>query len=89
MSLVTVYSKPGCQPCRGVIRKLTKAGFPPDVIDITEDREAYDFVVGLGYQSTPVVVSGEQHFSEMRDSTLDKLIEELRVETANLATVGV
>lgn len=61
--MVSIYSKPGCQPC-----KLTKAAFERRGIaytdrDVTTDEEALAHVQELGYMSMPVVVAGESHWS--------------------------
>lgn len=61
--MVTVYSQFGCQPCKATIRSLTNLSVPHRVIDIQEDTEARNYVTSLGYQQTPVVVAGDQHWS--------------------------
>lgn len=54
--MITVYSQPGCQPCRATIRALQTLRIPHQVIDVTEDDDATEFVLSLGYLQTPVVV---------------------------------
>lgn len=63
--IVTVYSKPQCAQC-----DRTKAWLDSDdpkrgnmkglyeIIDITQDAEAYEAVKALGYMSAPVVIIG-------------------------------
>ena len=53
--MVTVYSKPGCQPCRLVKMRLEKNDVEFEVKDITEDPAALAHVEFLGYKSVPVV----------------------------------
>lgn len=72
--VVTVYSKPGCVQCTGTYRKLTSAGVPFTVVDVTEDEEAFAHVVALGYKSLPVVEAvGVMHFNEFRPDLIDAL----------------
>lgn len=56
---VTVYTKPNCQPCNGTKFALKKHGIDAHYIDITEDHEARDYVVSLGFKSTPVVMTSD------------------------------
>jgi hypothetical protein len=49
MSQITVYTKPACVACTATFRSLNNAGIAYDVIDITRDSDARDFVMSLGY----------------------------------------
>lgn len=60
MKQITVYTQPGCQPCRAVKRWLSEREIPFAETDITQDPEALDFVTGeLGYKQAPVVVMAQ------------------------------
>ena len=63
---ITVYTKPACVQCNATYRALDKAGLEYNVIDITEDAEARDYVMALGYLQAPIVVAGEDHWSGVR-----------------------
>ena len=63
---ITVYTKPGCVQCRATEKALDKAGVSYDVVDITEDPAARDYVMALGYLQAPVVVAGDAHWSGFR-----------------------
>lgn len=63
---ITVYSKPACVQCTATYRALDKQGLSYNVIDLSEDAEALDFVLSLGYQQAPVVVAGDDHWSGYR-----------------------
>lgn len=65
-STVTVYSKPACVQCNATYKALDKQGIAYDVVDITKDDQARDYVLGLGYQQAPVVVAGTEHWSGFR-----------------------
>lgn len=70
---VTVYSKPACVQCNATCRALDKAGIDYAIIDITEDAEARDYVMGLGYLQAPVVVAGEEHWGGFRPDRIKEL----------------
>ncbi|KZF12835.1 NrdH-redoxin, partial [Rhodococcus sp. EPR-157] len=59
-------------------RALDKEGIEYDVIDISQDAEARDYVMALGYLQAPVVVAGEDHWSGFRPDRIKAL-------TANVA----
>lgn len=50
---ITVYTKPACVQCNATYRALDKAGLEYNVIDITEDAEARDYVMALGTSRHP------------------------------------
>lgn len=70
---VTVYSKPSCVQCNATYRALQKNDIDYTVIDVTEDQEAFERVVSMGYQQVPVVVAGEDHWSGFRPDKISSL----------------
>lgn len=57
---VIVYTQPACLPCKRVIRKLEEAGVGFQVVDISEDQDAWAYLVNvLGAKSTPVIQSDD------------------------------
>lgn len=64
--MVIVYTQPNCVQCDSTKRLMDREGITYTSVDVTEDKEAYDYVVGLGYKSVPVVVAGDQHWSGFR-----------------------
>lgn len=58
---VTVYAKPSCVQCTATKRALTKAGIAFDLVDITTDETARDYVMSLGHLQAPVVVTDDDH----------------------------
>lgn len=70
---ITVYTKPACVQCNATYRALDKAGIEYNVIDITENAQARDYVMSLGYLQAPVVVAGDVHFSGFRPDEISKL----------------
>ena len=72
---VTVYSKPACVQCHATYRALDKAGIDYQVIDMSQDAEALEYVKSLGYAQAPVVVAGSEHwsgFQPQRIAAIDK-----------------
>lgn len=75
--VVTVYTQPGCLPCKRVVSKLQDAGVPVDVVDITEDPVSKDYVTQvLKANSVPVVEA--PGFEVIRGYQPDKLKDLIR-----------
>lgn len=72
-SETTVYGKPDCYGCKATVRKLEHDKVPFNYVDITVNEAAYQEVKRLGYESAPVVVAGEQHWSGFRPDRLGGL----------------
>lgn len=73
MNTVTVYTKPSCMQCTATFRALDKHGIDYNAIDISEDQDARDYVMSLGYLAAPVVVAGGDHWSGFRPDRLKSL----------------
>ena len=63
---ITIYTKPACVQCTATRKALDKAGIAYDLVDISADPAARDYVMALGYLQAPVVVAGDQHWSGFR-----------------------
>jgi len=70
---ITVYTKPACVQCNATYKALDKQGISYDVVDISLDREARDYVMALGYLQAPVVVAGQDHWSGFRPDRIKAL----------------
>jgi glutaredoxin-like protein NrdH len=70
---VTLYTKPACVQCTATRKALDKNGVEYDVVDITEDPAARDYVMSLGYLQAPVVIAGQQHWSGFRPDAIRSL----------------
>jgi glutaredoxin-like protein NrdH len=71
---ITVYTKPACVQCKATYRALDKAGIEYDIIDISVDADARDYVMALGYLQAPVVVAGDSHWSGFRPDRINALV---------------
>ena len=63
---ITVYTKPACMQCKATTKALEKAGLEYDLVDISVDDEARDYVLALGYLQAPVVEVNGEHWSGFR-----------------------
>ncbi|MDO5728447.1 MAG: glutaredoxin-like protein NrdH [Actinomycetaceae bacterium] len=73
---ITVYSKPMCVQCDATKRALDKQGLSYEIIDMSVDAEALDYVKSLGYVQAPVVMVGDQHWSGYRPDLIKKVAKE-------------
>jgi glutaredoxin-like protein NrdH len=71
---ITVYTKPACVQCNMTSKALDKQGLAYDVVDISEDAEARDYVMAMGYLQAPVVVAGGDHWSGFRPDRINALV---------------
>lgn len=80
---VTVYTKPGCFPCRKTIEKFQAAGIEPQIVDLTETPAALEYVSeDLGYSQAPIVVIDENfHWSGLNPGCIDRAIRSLTQRT--------
>ncbi|MGW3545871.1 glutaredoxin family protein [Nocardia niigatensis] len=78
---VTLYSKPNCGQCVATAKALAARGVPFVKIDVTTDENAANRVRSLGYQSLPVLVAGDMHWSGFQLSKVDQLAAALRAWT--------
>ncbi|QTI67834.1 redoxin NrdH [Gordonia sp. L191] len=70
---ITVYTKPACVQCNATYKALDKHGLSYEVVDISADDEARDYVMALGYLQAPVVVVGDDHWSGFRPDRIKAL----------------
>lgn len=71
---ITVYTKPACVQCNATYRALDKAGIAYDVVDISQDPQARDYVMSLGYLQAPVVVVDKgEHWAGFRPDRIKTL----------------
>jgi glutaredoxin-like protein NrdH len=73
---IIVYTKPACPQRGATFRALDNAGIEYATIDITDDEQARDYVMSLGYLAVPVVhVSPTVHWSGFRPDRLARLCD--------------
>lgn len=74
---ITVYSKPACVQCTATKKALDKVGLEYDLVDISLDDEARDYVMALGYLQAPVVEVNGEHWSGFRPERIRSLVAEV------------
>jgi glutaredoxin-like protein NrdH len=72
--MITVYSKPACVQCEQTKKLLSKNGLEFDVIDITQDPDAYDKVVSMGFMSAPVVITDNDSWAGFKPDKINGLV---------------
>ena len=70
---ITVYTKPACVQCTATKKALDRAGLEYELVDITQDDEARDYIMALGYLQAPVVMAGDQHWSGFRPDRIKEV----------------
>lgn len=55
--MIEIYTQPACGPCIGVKGKAKKLGLDHRVFDVTQDPDAYERLLALGYTGTPVTIN--------------------------------
>lgn len=71
--MITLYTKPACVQCTATKRALDKAGLEYNMVDISLDDEARDYVMAMGHLQAPVVVAGEENWSGFRPDRIRAL----------------
>jgi glutaredoxin-like protein NrdH len=61
---------------------MDKAGLQYEVVDITEDADARDYVMSLGHLQAPVVVADGNHWSGYRPDQIKALADRAAVSVA-------
>lgn len=73
---IMVYSKPNCPQCTMTCRLLDQLGLEYQAVDVTQDQEALEYILSLGYKQAPVVVAGDNHWSGYRPDRIKTLAKQ-------------
>ena len=73
---ITVYSKPDCVQCDMTKRYLDRHSVSYEVVDVTQDEDALEYVKSLGFASVPVVKAGNNVWAGFRVERLEELVLE-------------
>ena len=76
---VTIYSKPACVQCTATYRSFDRIGVDYEIVDVTQDEEALEWVSQLGYLQAPVVVvlykdNSQEHWSGFQPDKIKDLV---------------
>jgi glutaredoxin-like protein NrdH len=72
---VLVYVKPQCVQCDQTKRILDREGIEYSTIDITQDSEALEKILSMGFKSAPVVITEEDSWAGFNPDKINKLVE--------------
>lgn len=70
---ITLYTKPACVQCKATQKAFDRAGLDYEIVDISLDDAARDYVLALGYLQAPVVVANGEHWSGFRPERISSL----------------
>ena len=73
--MITVYTKPSCVQCDATKRHLTKLNLEFETIDITQDQEALDKILAMGFQAAPVVITDSASWSGYQPDKINGLVD--------------
>lgn len=72
--MITVYSQPGCMPCRATKRKLNDLHLEYKEVDVSTNPDAKAHIEALGYISTPVVETDNEHWGGFKIDKVNALV---------------
>jgi len=75
--ILKIYSKPRCINCDATKRMFDQNGIEYEVLDISVDEKAMEFVVKNGFQAAPVVVYNDISWCGMRPDMIQKVTQEI------------
>lgn len=86
MQPVTLYTQPDCLPCKRVAKKLTEANIRFELVDLSKDRVAADYVKKALRASTVPIIEAEGWLPIVgyRPDELKLLIQELLLNPDNI-----
>ncbi len=70
---ITVYTKPACVQCNATYAALNRNGLEYEIVDISKNAAARDYVINLGYMQAPVVVVDGEHWCGFRPDRIKQL----------------
>ena len=70
---IKLFTKPACMQCNATKKALDRAGLDYEVVDISLDPAAREYVLSLGYMQAPVVEVDGDHWSGFRPERFSSL----------------
>lgn len=71
--MTTVYVQPACVQCNATKRFLDKHDIDYETIDISEDPQSLELIVGMGFTAAPVVITDDDSWSGFQPDKLENL----------------
>jgi glutaredoxin-like protein NrdH len=71
--MTTVYTKPSCVQCDMTKRMLDNLGVDYNTVDITEDNDALNKILEMGFKSAPVVITDTESWAGFNPDKINSL----------------
>jgi glutaredoxin-like protein NrdH len=71
--MTTVYTKPSCVQCDMTKKMLDKIGVDYKTVDIMEDSDALEMILGMGFKSAPVVITDTDSWAGFNPDKINSL----------------
>jgi glutaredoxin-like protein NrdH len=71
--MTTVYTKPSCVQCDMTKKMLDKIGVDYKTVDIMEDSDAMEMILGMGFKSAPVVITDTDSWAGFNPDKINSL----------------
>lgn len=71
--MVTVYTKNNCVQCDMTKRLMDKTGIEYDTVNISENEDALNKLIELGYKAAPVVITDNDSWAGFQPDKITEL----------------
>lgn len=71
--MTTVYTKPSCVQCDMTKRMLDNLNVEYNTVDITEDADALEMILSMGFKSAPVVITDTDSWAGFQPDKINLL----------------
>lgn len=71
--MTTIYTKPACVQCDMTKRMMDQKGIIYKTVDITENTDALDMILEMGFSSAPVVMSSVGNWAGFQPDKINQL----------------
>ena len=71
--MTVVYTKSNCVQCDMTKRYMDKNGIEYTTVDITQDPEALEMILGMGFKSAPVVITDNDAWAGFNPDKINSL----------------
>lgn len=79
---IIVYTKPQCVQCDATKKFLEKQGLEYSSIDLTQDPNALQVVLDMGFAQAPVVMAGDDAWSGFRPDKIKAIAAQANAQVA-------
>lgn len=72
--MITIYTNPNCVQCDQTKRYLDNHNISYETVDLSQNQEALEMVLELGFKAAPVVITDTDKWSGFRLEKLHSLV---------------